>query len=1047
MTTPPDPADDSSTPPEPTPPSDQPVPAETASQPVNPEGSEQAAKSTEGLPEWEPLTPELVEDEAIRGDFVIRWAVVGLALLLGIAPITDTRTLVHIRSGEYLTSHGFLPPSRDVFSYTATDRTWVNLSWLYDIITSVVHSVSGGIGLSILQGLLAGVTFGLLTHTVRSEIRTWWGSICAALALLVCYPQFTAQPELITLVGLAVVLWIAHRADETKNPKLLWSSVAVVWLWSQLDSRAFLGWMFLLAMAAGEFLRKGDEAKQRQAHWLRVALVSLAVTVIHPFLWEAWLSPVHLFAIDYPALQQFFPKPGRVELGFYPITFATFWTSINHDSIAGLVLFAATLVTMFLNRERLHPGHVLAVILFNSLGCLATHELAAASLVNCVVCTLNAQQWYSHRFGQVYSVDWRELLFSRGGRAVTVVCFFTLAWVAISGRIDGPAGRRTGLGFHDNLQVQMDSYQQLAADQMDDRPFHFAARQGDLLIWSGRKTFVDTRAGLFSGSGDNNLIKQHDITRRAMQVKRPHYAGSGDPEVWQATFAKYKLTHAMPRLSGPVPGPDYITFTDLLSTEGWVLTQLNASTAVFYYDDKSPAIADYLSKHRLDFVEKAFRQIEKKLPETSRVCAKAPTLTDTLFSVRQPRYPAGSQQAAHFDHLAGSGGAIPSRVRAACALLAIRNATAGLREDSDSADGYRTLGLSYFNLDGVETSVMNEAGLRWQSPFRYLQSLGALHQAALLNPDDLVVQYALLTIFQRNQRIEPAMDAIRQIKRIKPVNENSSEREREERGKLLDAEEQLGDILVKIEVQADQQLQNQADRFQVAALAYQAGAVKLAIRTLEDAPIYKEQNPMARIALGNWLIETGRVQEGLDTLEQASLMGSVPTLRDAVATSLVINGEYQRAIAFWQEQVRESKTNGTQSALLTLPFLTLNPVWMGADNYPLTHAAAAAEIMGNVRAEYAALTFQIGLSQLEQGDIAAATITMQDVLNNAPDSPLRPLVTFYLEAITDKKIEVPVKEAPVQEEFFPLGEEPPAKDDVKKQDDAGKAPDKSPEKK
>lgn len=52
------------------------------------------------LPDYEPLTPELVEDEAIRGDFVIRWAVVLLALLFGWTQIDDTSLLVRIRNGQ-----------------------------------------------------------------------------------------------------------------------------------------------------------------------------------------------------------------------------------------------------------------------------------------------------------------------------------------------------------------------------------------------------------------------------------------------------------------------------------------------------------------------------------------------------------------------------------------------------------------------------------------------------------------------------------------------------------------------------------------------------------------------------------------------------------------------------------------------------------------------------------------------------------------------------------------------------------------------------------
>lgn len=79
------------------------------------------------LPDWEPLTPELVEDEAIRGDFMLRWAVVLLTLLFAWTKIDDSRVLVQIRSGEYMAGHGFLPPATDVFSATAQARPWINL--------------------------------------------------------------------------------------------------------------------------------------------------------------------------------------------------------------------------------------------------------------------------------------------------------------------------------------------------------------------------------------------------------------------------------------------------------------------------------------------------------------------------------------------------------------------------------------------------------------------------------------------------------------------------------------------------------------------------------------------------------------------------------------------------------------------------------------------------------------------------------------------------------------------------------------------------------
>jgi hypothetical protein len=64
----------------------------------------------------------------------VTWAVVLLAFLLASTRIGETPTLVHLKTGEYLTGHGWLPPANDVFSYTATDRPWTNLSWGFDLV-------------------------------------------------------------------------------------------------------------------------------------------------------------------------------------------------------------------------------------------------------------------------------------------------------------------------------------------------------------------------------------------------------------------------------------------------------------------------------------------------------------------------------------------------------------------------------------------------------------------------------------------------------------------------------------------------------------------------------------------------------------------------------------------------------------------------------------------------------------------------------------------------------------------------------------------------
>lgn len=981
------------------------------------EGVDAAGENAEeGLPEWVPLTPELLEDEAIRGDFVIRWAVVGLALLLGISQIAESRTLLHLKSGQYLFSHGIIPTGTDPFSYTAADRRWVNLPWLFDLVMAGVHGLSGGFGLSIIQGLIVGLTFALLAHTVKPNIRTWWGSICAVLALLTCYSQFTVQPELITMLGVSFVLWTLVQYQEAKQTQLIWGLVPGIWLWSQMDSRAWIGIFILILWMVGNRLASTATTMSANRLFEKVTLISLGVMLVHPFLWETWLAPIRTYLTDYAAIRDAYPDPSSIDAVYFPIWHEKHWLPVAHRTIAFVALFAATIVTFVLNLKRTSLPLVLVFVGANTLAALATHEFAAASLVNCVVCTLNAQTWYRERFGQVYTLQWREMLFSSGGRAVTVIGFFVLAWFVLSGRLDGPDGKRTGVGFDVHLANAMQDYQTMATSFVDDHPFNFSIRQADLMIWGGQKTFVDSRLGHFHGSGERNLISLHHDTRTSLNKSSKTLS----PDFWRPVFAKYQIRQACPRLNGPVPRPDHETFSALLQSPEFQLTSLNSSTAVFVL--KEPAdekVVEFLKEHSFDLPKLAFESKLESPTDSIREYAKPATWYDSLFSVRRNIVPGDVQFAQHLFRLAAVTATDSRAKRAAATLLMIRHANQGLRDDPNSADGYRLLGLAYFVLGQLEGEILNQGGQATGSMLRYYQTVMALQQALALLPDDTSTMGQLIGQYQMSGRVDVQLELLRRFRELRPVSVASSDRDRQDDEKLGEAIDKLAETLSRIDNAAADFLSKGADRLQVATGAFQAGGLLKAIKLLEEDGIYLAQNPVAKVALASWLMEIGRVQQAAELFESLKQPGvdlSFFNWKEAAGFSSLAVANYLEAIRLWVDQIETAKSTQVTSLLNTLPFVTLNPEWIGPDSYPVSNVASTAQFLQSIKIDGAKTEFEIAMAYLEMGANDEATKSIRQALEINPATAYRPLLRFYLECLTGEKIELKV-ESPETEDF------------------------------
>lgn len=977
-------------------------------------------------PEFAPLTPEEVEDEARRGDFVLRWAVVLLAFLFGCTEVAESATLIHLRTGEYLAQHGWWPPAREVFSYTAVDRPWVNFAWLFDLLLAGVYGLGGASGLSLLTGLVAAVTFGLLVNTQRANLPTWWGAICAVLALLACSPQFTAQPEIVTLLGTALLLWLLHRWHESGAAAPLWCLVPVVLVWSNLDPRAWLGLTLLLLQGLGDLIGRAVgrpsivSSDQRRRFWI-VCGVSVLVSMIHPFGWKVWTAPYRLYAFDYPALRLVFPQPNGAELASYPLTDPLVWMSHPIWLVAGLLLFLVALSTLLLNWSRLEAAHQLVFLGFNGLAVAAAHELAAASLVNCVLATLNAQAWYRHTFRQTYSVESGELLFSRGGRALTVFAFLGLALLGIGGRIDPAEGTRVGLGFTSSLQALIDGYRQALDDSFDSRPFNCQVQQGDVLIWIGQQPFIDSRIGLYAGEGETNLLAVHDRTRHALRQKRDPLSTGGRPDVWKAVFDKYQVTHVLPRLSGTSPPPDYTTFSDLLASPDWQLTKLGAVTAAFYRTDRpDPELRQYLQTHQVELIDLAFRSPDAP-PLGERAAPRPPTLYQKYLSAPNRTVPNAVQEARHYLWLEQSGHLPPlPRYHAACLYLVIRGANAGLVDQPNCALAYWLLGEAYQTLDRLETQISAAGNAAPQIQLRYLQAVQAYHQSLVLEPDNSTAQSLLLALYLDHHRPDLALRAVTNYLTAVADRESISEAEFEQHRQFLDQRLRLQTVVNQFHEQVRKELERGENRFNVALQASLNGFVLEALRVLEEDPAYLGATPMARPMYAALLMEAGRAEQAAPVVETLSSSAALTQWATTAAALHVIQGNYLQAIGLWRSALRESDLRNLEALLSTLP-LAAPPPRFGIDGaWPITHYLVAQRMQAANEYESPLLLFNSAVAALEAGQLRQSQQLFEELLDRAPEAEFRPLARFYLYLLAEKLIdpEPPSDWIPISRDMF-----------------------------
>ena len=288
---------------------------------------------------------------------------------LALQPLVEPDFGWHLRTGIDLLNHGWRMPLTDPYSHTMPEWPWVEHAWLTDGLIGVIYTkigTAGGLGIILFFATVISGAFLLaaaLAHTGRTA-----RIVAVALAAWIALPFLGARIQMVTLLGLALLLWLWKRYQwqEILN---LWIVPPLFLLWANLHG-GFTAGLFtfgllltvaaivrLVADARSSIVRRLDEpvlSWPQIRHMVLIFGLAVSLTFINPYGWRLYAEIVQSlgdrFMID--TLQEWQP------------------VSVSHRAGLTYVIYLAGLaLTMLIFYRRVEPSRwaVLGIFLALSL--------------------------------------------------------------------------------------------------------------------------------------------------------------------------------------------------------------------------------------------------------------------------------------------------------------------------------------------------------------------------------------------------------------------------------------------------------------------------------------------------------------------------------------------------------------------------------------------------------------------------------------------------------------------------------------------------------
>src|SRR4051812_7190621 len=163
----------------------------------------------------------------------------------------------HLAAGDLIRDRGSIP-SQDPWSFTLEDKRWYNLSWLWDVIASVIFQYASFSGLIFFVVACGAVIVGYLTSAGLSSGASATAVCISVFSACLLYPSFATPPNIYLAASpntATMVFCVIFYAECLKRTR--WFSLPLMMmLWVNLHGGFVLGFVIVGIFCCAALLRQ-----------------------------------------------------------------------------------------------------------------------------------------------------------------------------------------------------------------------------------------------------------------------------------------------------------------------------------------------------------------------------------------------------------------------------------------------------------------------------------------------------------------------------------------------------------------------------------------------------------------------------------------------------------------------------------------------------------------------------------------------------------------------------------------------------------------------